>query len=195
MSRLEFFKQGLKNLKTIGTVTRTSFFACKSIIKLLEFNKVHVIVELGAGDGAITKYLLKELKPDSKLVAFELNEQFCKSLRALNDPRLIIVQDSAEKLEDHLAYHDIERVDAIVSALPFAIIPDIITNAVLQSCKKVLNPGGAFIQIHYSLKRKKLYEFIFGSVKVKFIPLNIPPLFVIYKFPLKPDSTEKIQPV
>lgn len=183
MSSLEFFKQGLKNLKTIGTVTRTSFFACKSIIKLLEFKKIHVLVELGAGDGAITKYLLKELKPDSRLIAFELNEQFCKSLRALNDPRLIIVQDSAEKLEEHLTFHGIERVDAMVSALPFAIIPDPITNAVLQSCKKSLNPGGAFIQIHYSLKRKKLYESIFGSVKVNFIPLNIPPLFVIYKFP------------
>lgn len=192
MSGLEFFKQGLKNLKTIGTVTRTSFFACKSIIKLLEFKKIHVLVELGAGDGAITKYLLKELKPDSRLIAFELNEQFCKSLRALNDPRLIIVQDSAEKLEEHLTFHGIERVDAMVSALPFAIIPDPITNAVLQSCKKSLNPGGAFIQIHYSLKRKKLYESIFGSVKVKLIPFNIPPLFVIYKFPLKPDSTEKI---
>jgi phospholipid N-methyltransferase len=180
MSGFEFFKQGLKNLRTIGTVTRTSGFASRSIINLLEFERINGIVELGSGDGAITKYLLESMKPDSKLLAFEVNSQFCKSLRALNDPRLIVIQDSAANLENYLAHYGLAQVDAIVSALPFAIIPDEITHAVSNSCKKCLKTGGSFVQIHYSLKRKHLYESIFGKVKVKFIPLNIPPLFVIY---------------
>lgn len=180
MSGIKFFMESLKNLKTVGTVTRTSSYVSKVITDLLDFKNIRVLVELGAGDGAITKHLLNKMHPDAKLFSFEVNHEFCLKLNALNDMRLFVVKDSAEKLEHYLHLHGIDQVDAIVSALPFAIIPDKITNQILNSSKKCLKPGARYIQIHYSLSRKKLYESIFGTMKKKFIAFNLPPLFVFY---------------
>lgn len=179
MAWIHFFLQGLKNLATVGTVTRTSHFAAKEIASKINYQDMSCIVELGAGDGAITKYILQRMPAEAKLLAFELNPDFCNNLNALNDQRLIIIMDSAENLELHLLQYNIKQVDAIFSALPFAIIPDDITKRILHSCQNLLKPGGSFYQIHYTLKRIKLYESYFGPLKVERIWWNIPPLYFI----------------
>ncbi len=180
MSHFEFLKQSLQNMKTIGTVTRTSNYACKALTGLLNFNNIRTIVELGGGDGAITQHILDKLSPAGKFIVFEVNEHFIQKLREIQDSRLIIVNDSAEKLESYLHQHNMMNVDAIVSAIPFMILPDDITDNILQACKKCLKPGGSFIQIHYSLTKKKLYKSFFGNVDFVFVPFNIPPLFAIH---------------
>jgi phospholipid N-methyltransferase len=180
MSLFGFFWEGLKNLKTVGTVTRTSGHSSKAVVAKLNIENIKIIIELGAGDGAITKEILRQLRPDAVLMVFEVNEQFCTNLKELHDARMIIIQDSAEKMPHYLQLHGIEHVDAIVSALPFAIIPDEITKSILSACKKILVRGGDFVQIHYSLSRKKMYESIFGKVKVDVSFLNLPPLFILH---------------
>lgn len=174
-----FLKQGLKNLKTVGTITRSSGFLCRELIRHVDFTNAGVLVELGAGDGVITHYILDSMSPDTKLFAFEVNEEFCKKLRSIGDPRLIVVEDSAEHLFEHLAEHGIEKVDSIISAIPFVVIPPDVTHDILESCKRVLKHGGKFIQVHYSLIKKKMYEKVFGNVRVDFVPFNLPPAFVL----------------
>jgi phospholipid N-methyltransferase len=180
MSHFEFLKQSLQNLKTIGTVTRTSDYACRALTGLLNFNEINILVELGAGDGAITRHILQKLHADAKLIVFEVNEHFINKLNELDDPRLIIVNESAETMSTFLKEHGIKQVDAIISAIPFMLLPDELTYTILKSCKKHLKPGASFIQIHYSLTKKKLYKSLFGNVDVVFVPFNIPPLFAIH---------------
>lgn len=178
MSHFEFFQQSIKNLKTIGTFTRTSKYACKSLTAQLDFSSIDLMVELGGGDGAITLHILKNLKPNAKLIVFEVNELFCNKLKIIKDKRLIIVRDSAENLENYLKTQEIDKVDAILSAIPFMLIPEEISFRILQTCKNVLKPSARFLQIHYSLTRKKMYEAIFGNIKLVFVPINFPPLFI-----------------
>jgi phospholipid N-methyltransferase len=42
-----------------------------------------------------------------------------------------------------------------------------------------LKKGGYYVQLHYSLLAKKLYEKTFGNVDINFVLLNIPPAFVL----------------
>jgi phospholipid N-methyltransferase len=174
-----FLKEGLRNIKTVGTLTRSSNFLCKEMIRHVDFAKADVIIELGAGDGVITRHILGNMHPDAKLFAFEVNSEFCKKLRGINDPRLIVIEESAEHLHRHLEEHGIEKVDGILSAIPFVVIPPDVTNGILDNCKRVLKNGGKFIQVHYSLIKKKMYEKAFGNVSVDFVPLNLPPAFVL----------------
>jgi len=179
MKKIEFLKEGLKNLKTIGSVARSSKYLCKGMIKHVDFKNANVIVELGAGDGVITKHILKAMKPDSILISFEVNEMFCEQLRQIDDKRLIVVEDSAERIGEYLKKHDLPKADYIISAIPFVVLPDELALKIVEACKSAMKKNGLFVQMHYSLITKKFYQNIFGNVDVNFVPINFPPAFVL----------------
>jgi len=179
MSTIEFFKEGIKNLKTIGTITRSSKFLCAKIVGLSSLDDAKCIVELGAGDGVMTTHILKDMRKDAKLFAFEINPKFCATMRLINDDRLIVIEDSAEHLEEQLRKHGFEQIDVIFSALPFVVFPDEVAQSIVQNCYDILKPLGQYFQIHYSLLEKNLYKRIFGHVDIKFQLLNIPPAFIL----------------
>ncbi|NNE28447.1 MAG: methyltransferase [Saprospiraceae bacterium] len=179
MRRIDFLREGLKNLKTVGTVTRSSKFACREMIRHVDFKKAKVLVELGAGDGVITRHILDAMSKDAKLLLFEVNPEFCEVLRGIKDDRLIVVEDSAEKLPKYLEKNQLGTPDYIISAIPFVAMPDDISYRIVETCRDNLKLGGKYVQIHYSLLLKKMYKRVFGNVNVNFVPLNIPPAFIL----------------
>ncbi|MFK7809744.1 MAG: class I SAM-dependent methyltransferase [Saprospiraceae bacterium] len=181
MNKIKFFRESIKNLKTVGTITRSSKFLCKGMIEPVDFKKANVIVELGAGDGVVTEHILNALKPGGKLLAFEVNEEFCNQIRNKfkGDDRLIVVEESAANIADILKAHNIDKADYVISAIPFVSLPDELGYEIVNACKDILKPKGLYIQIHYSLLMKKMYKKVFGNVDVSFVPLNIPPAFVL----------------
>jgi phospholipid N-methyltransferase len=176
---MHFFREGLKNLGTVGTITRSSPFLCRKVADMVDFDAARTIVELGAGDGVITRHILSRLHPDGKLLAFEVLPQLCARLHQIDDPRLVVIEDSAEHISRYLQEEGLQQVDYIVSAIPFVMLPDELGIRILSACKSVLRPGGLFVQVHYSLLAKKLYEGVFGNVRVAWTPWNIPPAFVL----------------
>jgi len=179
MGPISFLRESLRDLKTVGTVTRSSKYLCKGIIKPVDFASARYLVELGAGDGVITEHILAAMHPDAKLLSFEINPKFCKKLRELKDERLILVEDSAEKLPEYLKKNNFGEVDSVVSAIPFVSLPKQFADTIVNLCRDAMKVGAPFSQVHYSLIRKKVYEGIFGNVKVDFVPMNIPPAFVL----------------
>ncbi len=179
MGRIEFFIQGLKHINDIGTVTRSSKNLSKNIASHVNYDDAKIIIEIGAGDGVITKQILNKMRPDAKLISFEINSVFCNNLRAIGDDRLIVIEDSAEKILEILPKYGYEKADYIVSAVPFVAFPKERTLKIVNACRDGLEEGGKFIQLHYSLKLKDLYESIFGNVTKHFVFLNVPPAFVL----------------
>ena len=179
MNAISFLRESMRDIKTVGTVTRSSPALCKGAIKPIDFGPARHLVELGAGDGVITKHILDAMHPEARLMAFEVNPKFCDRLRALNDSRLVVVEDSAERLKEHLDANEFAAVDAVVSAIPFVSLPVTLADSIVRLCRDVLRVGAPFCQVHYSLLRKKVYEGVFGNVKVNFVPLNLPPAFVL----------------
>lgn len=178
-SRIKFLKEAVKNIKTLGTVTPSSRFLSKRMLREIKFSNADVIVELGPGSGAITKYILENLSPNSILICFEINDNFYQQLQELQHPQLIILKASAEKIVDELKKLQIDRVDYIISSLPLAIIPDKISNEILIKSFEVLSENGSFIQYQYSLSYfKKLKNVFKESISLEFEPLNIPPAFI-----------------
>lgn len=148
------------------------------MLEPIDFKNARCIVEFGPGTGSITLEILSMMNKDSVLLVFEINEEFCALLKGIRDPRLKIIQDSAENLELHLKELKIEKVDYVVSSLPFAMIPNSVVNNILTLVKKVLRKGGSFMQYQYSLNAYKRLKEAFGNVNVEFTAMNIPPAFV-----------------
>jgi len=178
LQAFDFLKESLKNLKTVGSVARSSSFLCKAMIDPIDFSKNLVLIELGPGDGVITEYILERMTQESTLIAIEVNESFCEKLRQINDNRFIVINQSAEHLDEILKHQGFDECDAIISAVPFVVLPEQMTNKILEKCHQVLITKGLFVQFHYSLFLKKLYSSIFSKIETDFIPINIPPAFV-----------------
>lgn len=179
MNKIAFLKESLKNIKTIGTVTRSSKYLCKAMVKPVDFKNSKVIVELGAGDGVITEHILKEMSKDSILLCFEVNEMFCEKLRSIKDDRLKVIEDSAENLAVYMEKYGAKEVDNVISAIPFVSLPDELSYRIVRECHKFMKKGGLYLQVHYSLLMKKMYQTVFGNVDINWVPLNIPPAFVL----------------
>lgn len=170
--------ESIKNMKSTGTVTRSSRFICQKMISYVDFENAKVLVELGAGDGVITKHILKKMRPDAKLLVFEISDVFCDLIREIEDDRMVVIQDSAENLGKYLEEMGFDEVHDVISAIPFVMLPEDLAKSIVTEVKKYLRKGGVMVQLHYSTLSKKLYEDIFDNVKIKFAFLNIPPAFL-----------------
>lgn len=180
-NRIKFFKEALKNLNTLGTVTPSSRFLSKRMLRKIDFKNAKVLVELGPGNGAITKYILEKLAPDATLICFEINDNFYNQLVALKHPQLIVLKSSAEKIEEELLKLNLNKADYIVSSLPLTIIPDEISDLILEKSFEALVDNGTFIQYQYSLTYfKKLKKVFKEAISLEFELLNIPPAFIYH---------------
>ena len=176
---IKFFREAIKTLKTSGTVMPSSSFLAKKMLQNIHFDSADIIVELGPGNGAITKFILRKLHPTATLICFEINENFHKTLSEIKHSQLIVLKSSAENLEEELLRLGIHEVNYIVSSLPLTIIPEKITNVILSQSYQVLKPNGTFTQYQYSLSYfKKLKQFFRHSISLKFELLNFPPAFI-----------------
>ncbi len=170
----DFFSEFLKQGKNIGSITPSSKFLVKKMIEPVDFNKARIIVEFGPGTGVITLEILKNMSENTKLIVFEINDEFVEQLKEIPDTRMEIINDNAENIETHLKERGIEKVDYVISSIPLAMIPKKTEYAILNSVKNILNPDGALIQFQYSLASLKKLKEIF-DVKIDFTSMNFPP--------------------
>jgi len=182
MSYIAFIKESFTNLRTVGTVTRSSKYVCEKMVREANLGDSKIVVELGAGDGVITKHILKRLHPDARLFAFEFNSKFVVELNQIEDERLIVVDRDVVDIQSILLEYEVEKVDHIISAIPFVLIPEEKSLEIIKACKKVLKNGGRFVQLHYSLMIKKMYDNLFDRVSVGFVMRNVPPAWIFTCF-------------
>ncbi|MFG3024466.1 rRNA adenine N-6-methyltransferase family protein [Streptomyces sp. NPDC048254] len=82
--------------------------------------RARLVVELGPGTGVFTDAILARLTPGARLVAVELNPVLAARLPATRrDTRLTVVEGSAAELAAAVG----EPVDAVVSGLPWTVMP------------------------------------------------------------------------
>lgn len=171
----------------MGSVAPSSRFLCRAVANKIDPEAAHVVVELGPGNGVITRFILRRLKPDARLVIFEINPVFVKNIEStLHDPRMTIVHDSAENMGKHFQEMGIKEVDYFVSGIPFVMLPESLTESITRECLNWLKVSGKFIQFHYSPLLLKLYKRIFSNLQVEVVALNLPPAIVISCTKVKP---------
>ncbi|NVJ66776.1 MAG: methyltransferase domain-containing protein [Gammaproteobacteria bacterium] len=174
MSRI-FTKNAISNLKSTGTFFPSSRFLANKISSLMPADTKSV-VELGAGNGAVTKSLLSHLSDDASLNCYEINQEFIKLLKDnVADPRLTVLERSALEISNDFAA---DSIDVVVSCLPLALFKDSMKQELMEAIHQALKPGGLFIQYQYSLKDRKFINQFFSHNKLKFVLRNAPPAFI-----------------
>lgn len=165
----------LKKWKTTGAVSFSSSFLVDKMIKDIDFAKAKVIVELGAGNGCITKKLLTHMRKDAVLISLEINEQFCAHLeKTIHDERLQIICGDAVETLQNLGL----QIDYIVSSIPFKVLSKKERTALIEAIKEASHSKTIFIQFSYFISMYSFLKENFKKVKIDFTPLNLPPAFV-----------------
>jgi phospholipid N-methyltransferase len=173
-----FLKAFLKNPLRTGSIIQSSPILADKMLEKIDFRNVKCIVELGSGSGVITKKILKKMRKDCVLLCFEIEPALAEKLRNIEDPRLIIINDCAEKIDIYLKKYGFQKADCIVSGLPLASLPPKISRSILKTIYAYLPAGGQYIQFQYSLTHRRQIKYLFSSVAVSFVLLNFPPAFV-----------------
>lgn len=173
-----FLKAFLKNPLRTGSIIQSSPILADKMLEKIDFQNARCIVELGSGSGIITKKILKKMRKDCVLLCFEIEKNLANKLRNLQDPRLIIINDSAEKIDIYLKKHGFQKADCIISSLPLASLPSRTSRSILKNIYAYLPSGGQYIQFQYSLISRRQIKYLFSSVAVSFVFLNFPPAFV-----------------
>ncbi len=176
MSRFKFLLEAIKNFREVGTVTRSGKALSEKIASFIDQNDIYIL-ELGAGDGAITKRILDRMSPNGILLSFEINPNMYENLLKIEDPRFFPINDSAENMEKYMMEHKIKSFDSIVSAIPYIVLPEELAKKILGLCKKNLKKGKSYMQVHYAKTLIDLYKGVFGNLETHFVLFNIPPAY------------------
>ena len=174
--KVRFFRSFLANPRQVGAILPTSKRAVRDMLDMTNLPEARLVALLGAGTGAYLGEILKRLRPDARFLAFEIDPDLIATLsERFEDPRLEIINDSAENIEDYL---DGANVDVIVSAIPFTSLPKTARQNMLAEVSRVLAPDGVMVAIQYSPLVEKDLESVFASVRRRISPLNVPPAFL-----------------
>lgn len=175
--RVLFLRTFLAHPRQVGAVLPTSRRAVGDMLDMADLGSARLVAELGAGTGSHTGPILERLAPDARLVAFEIDPGLADILRRRydDDPRLQVITDSAEKLPEILGS---ERPDIVVSALPFTSLPGETGQRILEMTRRTIAPDGVFLVLQYSVFVRKHLHRLFGSVRQRWSPVNVPPAFL-----------------
>lgn len=178
--KLVFFSNFLKRPKEVAAIASSSNYVIKNIIKNVDFSKAKCIVEYGPGMGTVTKPLLKNLGHHARLICFEPNLEFCSFLKKnIKDPRLLVVNDNAERFGMYLKKFNIKNVDYVFSGIPFSLIKRENKSRIIKNTKSCLRKGGKFIIYQqYNSHLKNYLGLHFRKISRTFELRNIPPTFI-----------------
>lgn len=175
MNNWSFFREAIRSFRTTGSIAASSPALVKKLVNPLPADRPLNIVELGPGDGCVTRAILAKVDPQSRVTAFEINDLFVEKLAAINDPRLKVLPVGAELLTDYFAEGS---VDFVVSSLPLSMIPQEVKEEILRQSQLVLRAEGRFLQFQYALQDYGLLKDYFHRVSVSFTMANLPPAFI-----------------
>ena len=181
-SRLFLFARGfLRHPNMVGWFLPSSPFLVEEVLKQIDWERARLLVEYGPGVGAFTKRVLERMRPEAKLIALEINPEFCRFLdRSLQDPRLHLVQASASDVDGVLQRLDAGQADYIISGIPFKTMPPILRDTIVRKTHSVLRPNGRFLVYQFSDAVLPYLERVFRRVSRDFELLNIIPARLYY---------------
>lgn len=169
---VNFFKNPLRN----ASIIPSSNIAAKAMFDHIDFQSIRVIVELGPGTGVFTEEILKRCKPNTKVILIEIEESYIRLLRGKFGNKVIIEKASAHLLDSILVKHGINKVDLIISGLPFLLGG--VEGELFETVKKHTKNGAIYRFFTYNPPAMKQMYKNLPIRKMSFVLRNFPPLWI-----------------
>lgn len=181
MQFITFLTEFIKHPKKTGAIAPSSHILAKKMVDAINFEEAQYIVELGPGTGAFTREIIKRKKEHTIFILIEINEVFFKKLQKqfADDPNVLVIHGSAENIKKYIKVLQIEKVDYVLSGLPFTSLPQEVSLRILNNVMEALQENGEFITFQYSLVKKGFIQTFFPEISLKRVWFNFPPAYVL----------------
>ena len=173
---LLFSRTFLRHPRMLGSVIPSSRYLAEHLLRQIDWSGARVLVEYGPGIGNLTTQILDRMRPDARLVAIELSEDFVGYLaRTIKDPRFTVVHGSAGDVRPILARLGLDQADCILSGLPYSTLPPRERDRILSETYEALAPGGSLLVYQFTGAVERHLTRLFGRVRKGFELRNILP--------------------
>ena len=176
-----FMRKFFTHRRKIASIWPSSGFMARACISQVDFSRARLIVELGAGTGAITQAILSRIAPQTQLIAIERDADFFRVLGerfAGGGDNIKFLQGDVEHLPEILHDQGVREgsVDAFISGLGTPSLPAAAQRGIFNALAWAAKPDGIFSNItEIPLYYLPFYRRHFREVHFQFVPLNIPP--------------------
>ncbi|MCX6716443.1 MAG: methyltransferase domain-containing protein [Candidatus Taylorbacteria bacterium] len=166
----------LKNFKVVGNFIPSQKFLIEKMVSPINKN-AKCVVELGAGEGCVTRAINSKVSDDCIVLSFEINSDMVKLIK--NDRKnTILINDDVQNIGKYIKKYGIKEIDYVVSSLPLAQIKKTEIDNFMRQIVKYLSKDGRYIQYQYSVISFKKLKSHYKEVNLGFTPFNFPPAFV-----------------
>ena len=176
-----FMRKFFKHRRKIASIWPSSRFMARACISQVDFSRARLIVELGAGTGAITQAILSQITPQTQLIAIERDADFFRILGerfASPADNIKFMRGDVVHLPEILRDCGVRdrTVDAFISGLGTPSLPAAAQQGIFKAFAWAAKPDGVFSNItEIPLYYLPFYRRHFRRVQFQFVPLNIPP--------------------
>lgn len=154
-----FFKEFRQRFETTGAIAPSSRFLASAMIRPVRHraaDRPARILEIGPGTGAVTDWLVHQVRPGDTLDLVELNETFAAVLRNKFSDNADY-QRVAAGAQVHVVplqeFEAVEPYDFIISGLPLNNFPAPLVNEIFDAYFRLLAPGGTLSYFEYMYVR------------------------------------------
>ncbi len=178
MNRFQYLLQFFRDPK-VAAVGPTSKKVVEEVCRSTVEDRDLDVLELGPGDGVITRCLLDRLSQGSRIMAVESNPRFCHELEALEDPRLTVVEGKGQDFRDRMEKEGFKAFDRVVSGIPSSMLSHQERFQLMMDLHRMSREGGRTViyQLSPLMKRylKNFMEFEDMEIRMN----GILPMFIM----------------
>jgi phospholipid N-methyltransferase len=181
---LHFMCAALVKFRQTGAIVPSQRFLIEKMMAPVPETYSGRIIELGAGNGALTSRLAGRC-PEARILACEINPALARVNRHNLDMagingRVQVIPDSAEHLLSEMDRRGMDKADFVLSGIPLGNLRRDRVLALIDAVSGALVPGGMYIQFQYTLMDRKRIRTRFRTLRTVPVVLNIPPAVVYY---------------
>lgn len=143
-----FVARAVRQPSTVGAVLPTSQHVAAAMAEVIPSSGTPTVVELGPGTGALSDAIRHRIPEGGRHIAVEIDPEMVRYLRSTK-PWLDVIEGDATSLRALLASTGITRIDAVISSIPWTLLPAQSRQELLDEISRSLEPDGVFTAITY----------------------------------------------
>ena len=184
---IKFLQAFLKNPLKVGAIAPSSPELAAKMIEGIEPDEDNVVLELGVGTGAITKFLQNRIPDGKSYLGIELDRDLVKTLKRNYEDLEIVCGNACDAYSIHKK-SGLGKVRFIICCLPFVSLPNEVGERILRQIDRFMQKGCTFRTFQYAHgyympSAIKLREFMrerYGKARrSKLIVKNVPPAYTL----------------
>jgi len=184
---LQFLQAFLKNPLKVGAIAPSSPDLVARMLDGIKADDENIVLELGVGTGAVTKFLRDIVPSKDSYLGIELDGDLVRSLNR-NFPDMNIIRGNAADAYSIHHQTGLGKVRYVVCCLPFVSLPKEISESVLSEIEKFMDEGCELRIFQYAhgyflppaIKLREMLQNRYGkSRRSQLVLKNVPPAFTL----------------